>query len=151
MMQTHAETLSTVTAQPLCVDDLCTLGAADAPPMCNAPAAATRDAAIGLSRDLKHVGRPERRRMLHMLAVSNAAKALEALPARGEVFHVVMAGNFNAWDVLPAVLRLASPVTIRELNVATLGFSERNASELVELLDSGQIDRCSFIASVYFK
>jgi hypothetical protein len=123
----------------------------NAEPLYPAEADATRNAQIGIDADLKHISRPERRRLLHMLAVSNAAKALDRLPEPRETFHVVMSGNFNAWDIVPAVLTLAAPATIAELNVATLGFNEQNATELIGLLDAGQVGRCTFICSVYYK
>ena len=123
----------------------------DAQPLFPSEADATRDATIGIDVDLKHVSRPERRRMMHMLNVANAAKALDRLPDQGETFHVVMRGNYHGWDLVPAVLRLAAPATIRELNIATLGFSASNSSELIRLLDSGQVGRCSFICSVYYR
>ena len=123
----------------------------DAQPLFPSEADATRDATIGIDVDLKHVSRPERRRMMHMLNVANAAKALDRLPDQGETFHVVMRGNYHGWDLVPAVLALAAPATISELNVCTLGFSASNAHELVGLIDAGQIGRCSFICSVYYK
>ena len=42
------------------------------------------------------------------------------------------------WDFVPAVLRLAAPATIRVLNVSELGFSSRNATELIALIDAGR-------------
>ena len=123
----------------------------DPPPMFPSEAQDTRDARIGLDVDLKHVSRPERRRMLHMLHVANAAKALDRLPEPGETYPVVMRGNYNGWDIVPAVLRLAAPATIAELNISTLSFNEQNATELIELLDAGQIGRCTFLCSVYYR
>ncbi len=102
-------------------------------------AVAARDARIDLPTERRHVRTVAKRRYLDMLAVANAAKALDGLPRAGESYHVIMAGNFAAWDFVPAVLRIAEPATIRELNVATLGFNSRNAVELVALIDAGRI------------
>ncbi len=110
-----------------------------------------RNARIGLDGERKHVRTASGRRHLDMLSIANAAKCLDTLPLEGQTYHIVMAGNFAGWDFVPAVLRLAVPATIRELNVATLGFNSRNAAELIALLDAGQVERCTFIASVYYK
>ena len=112
---------------------------------------ATRNAHIGLDDDRLHTRRAKKRRMLHMLHVANAAKHLDRLPDNGETFHGVMRGNYNGWDLVPAVLQLAAPVTIAELNVATLGFNKQNAHELIQLIDAGSIDRVTFICSCYYK
>jgi len=111
----------------------------------------TRRADIGLDDDLKRITKNERRKMLHMLHVSNAAKHLERLPEAGETFHCIMRGNYNGWDLVPAVLQLAAPARIAELHVATLGFNAQNADELIQLIDAGSIGRCTFICSVYYK
>ena len=65
---------------------------------------ATRNAHIGLDDDRLHTRRAKKRRMLHMLHVANAAKHLDRLPDNGETFHGVMRGNYNGWDLVPAVL-----------------------------------------------
>ncbi len=116
-----------------------------------AAADAGRNAEIGLSEGKRIARGGTSRQFLHMLHVANAAKQLERLPESGESLHCIMRGNFNGWDLVPAVLQLAQPATIRTLHIATLGFNERNAHELVELLDAGQIGRVWFICSCYFR
>ena len=93
--------------------------------------------------------RASRRQYLTLTRVANAAKALESLPENGESTHLIARGHFDAFDLVPAVLRMAAPATIAELNIATLGFNERNAATLLELLDGG-IGRVTFICSKYF-
>lgn len=104
---------------------------------------------------LKHahvLKRPNaKRQTLRMLNVANAARELGSLPEPNETFHVVMRGNFHGWDLVPAVLRLAAPATIKYLLVATLGFNKQNATELLELLDTGKIARVTFLCSIYFQ
>jgi len=114
-------------------------------------ALAGRDARIGLDAERKHVRTAAGRRHLNMLRVANAAKALDTLPLDGQSYHIIMAGNFAGWDFVSAVLRLAAPAAIRELNVSTLGFNSRNAAELFDLLDRGDVQRCSFIFSCYYR
>lgn len=116
-----------------------------------AEVAAARDAAAELTRDYRLRRRDAKRAMLHKLHVANAATHLDTLPAEGESLHCVMRGNYHAWDLVPAVLRLASPATIDYLGVATLGFNRSNAAELLELFDAGQVRRVDFICSCYFR
>ena len=114
-------------------------------------AAEARNAAAELADNLKHVRRAAKRQTLHLLNVANAARHLERLPEAGETYHCVMKGNFHAWDLVPAVLKLAAPATIAYLGIATLGFNRANAQELAELLDAGQVQSTDFICSCYFK
>lgn len=72
------------------------------------------------------------------------------LPESGESFHGIMAGNFHAFAFLPAILRLAGCQAV-EVNIATLGFNESNAVELFDLLDRGEVQKCSFIFSCYYR
>lgn len=92
----------------------------------------------------------KRRTMKAMLNVANAAHAIDRLPDHDEAVHIVMAGNFNAWDVVPAAIKLAG-VGIDSLAVATLGFNKRNADELLGLIDEGTIGSVAFLASCYFR
>lgn len=113
--------------------------------------ATTTNVVAGLPSDLKHRSRQTRRAFLHLLHVANAARHLERLPRKGEAFHCVMRGDYNAWDLVPAVERLAAPSKIDELCIATLGFSTGNANELLEMLDARRIGRVWFLCSHYFK
>ena len=62
-----------------------------------------------------------------------------------------MRGNFNSWDLIPAILTLAEPATIAELNIATLGFNSKGAAALIDLLDTGPVSRCTFLCAHYWK
>ena len=114
-------------------------------------AADARNAAVELPANLRLPRQSLKREMLHLLNVANAARHLVRLPEMGETIHAIMRGNYHAWDLVPAVLRLAAPATIEYLGVATLGFNRQNAAELVELLDAGQVGRVDFICSCYFR
>jgi len=111
----------------------------------------TKDAGIELAEGLRLIRRSEKHRTAHLLHVANAAKHLDTLPAPGETLHALMKGNFNAWDLVPAVLQLASPATILRLDVATLGFNNRNVAELAELMDAKQVGQVWFLCSCYFR
>lgn len=101
---------------------------------------------IGLRSNLKH-----ERRSKHEMQIENAVRHLERLPKAGWSYHCLMRGDYNGWEIVPAVVRLAKPARIEELWVATLGFNERNSKELLELLDAGEVGKVSFICSHYFK
>jgi hypothetical protein len=114
-------------------------------------AADTRNAAASLPHERVYRRCATDRHFKHQLAVANAAKTLDALPAAGESVHIVMRGSFNAWDFVPAIARLAAPATIGRLTLSTLGFARDNTVELLELLDSRTVAAVDFLCSVYFK
>lgn len=91
-----------------------------------------------------------RRTFKQLLNVSNAAHAIDRLPDPDEAVHVIMSGNFAAWDIVPAALRLAG-CGIAELFIATLGYNCKNARELFSLLDSGEVRQVGFVCSCYFR
>jgi hypothetical protein len=62
-----------------------------------------------------------------------------------------MSGQFDSWDLVPAVLELAAPATIRRLDVSTLGFNERVITGLAAMLDGGQVEAVRFIAANWFR
>ena len=83
-------------------------------------------------------------------AVANAAKALERLPIGGESFHGIMAGLFDAFSFLPAILTLAGCKAL-QVYVATLGFNHANMAQLFALLDGGEIQPVGFLFSCYYR
>jgi hypothetical protein len=89
-------------------EDLKTLDLDGVKPFYPSASAGMVTSAVGLREDRKLVRKSTRREFIHALHVANAAKTLERLPGPGESFHVAMAGNFNAWDLVPAVLRIAA-------------------------------------------
>jgi hypothetical protein len=98
-----------------------------------------------------------KRSYIHALNVANAAKELQRLPDPGETIHLVMRGNFAAWDLVPATLRLLNtpagptPYRIDALTIATLGFNDANLEDLCAMLDAGQIGKVAFLCSCYFR
>lgn len=92
--------------------------------------------------------RSAKRSFAHALQASRARDLLRDLPAAGESVHGVQRGNFNFWDIVPAVLELQGEPAKR-LTIATLGFSRENLDALLELLDSGAVAAASLVASVF--
>jgi hypothetical protein len=114
-------------------------------------AAANRNAAVALPEERVYRRVASGRQFKRQLAVANAAKTLDALPAEAESVHIIMRGSFNAWDFVPAVTTLAKPSTVTRLTISTLGFAKGNTEELCTMLDSGAIGAVEFLCSVYFK
>jgi hypothetical protein len=104
---------------------------------------------IGVAEQ-KMVRHNVRRTFLNQLAIANAAKALDGLPAAGESWHGIMAGCFDAFSFLPAILRLAQS-NAAQVYVATLGFNSANMAQLFALLDAGEVHHVGFLFSCYYR
>ena len=91
-----------------------------------------------------------REQQRHRAAVARAANLLETLPEPGETIHLVMRGAFQAFDLFAGLLRLAYPVRVARVAVATFGFNERTARMMADVLDAGQIDEATFLGSLMF-
>lgn len=83
-------------------------------------------------------------------SVANAIDHIHELPKPGEVFHCVCKGNYQQFDIVPAIIKLAG-CAIDMLHLVTLAFSSQNVQAICELLDSGQVKRCDLTVSTYFK
>ncbi len=94
--------------------------------------------------------KPSRRRYMTIHGVDNAADAIGSLPAHGEAVHIITQGQFAAFDLVPAIIRLADQ-PIRHLSVATLGFNGATTARLVDLVDAGQVQAVDFICSHWFR
>ena len=117
------------------------------------PQRTARDQAppIPLDGDRRHARTPRRRVFHNALRTKAAIEALNGLPADGETWHVVMAGSYDSFDLVDAMLAHAAPATITDLHLATLGFNAANARRLLELHDTGQVRRCTMIVSMYYE
>jgi hypothetical protein len=109
-----------------------------------------RNVGAGLAQDRKLV-LSHKHELLRLEQVANAAATLERLPAPDETFHIICRGNWPAWALVPAFLRLGEPARIDHLHLATLGFSRSNADELLGLFDQGLIGSISMVISCYFR
>lgn len=107
-------------------------------------------AAIAVSADL-HSRRVERRRFINLERASNARRQIASLPAPGESLHGWMTGHWDAWLIVPVMLELIAPATIRELNIATLGFNVDNTRSLLGLLDAGNVGHVTFLCSHFWR
>ncbi len=101
--------------------------------------------------DRKMIRRRDKAVMLDARRLANAIEHIGRLPAEGESFHLITEKRYSMMHVIPAVLHLAEPATIRYLAVVTLSFSQPNMLDLLAMLDSGQIGAVDFAYSCYFK
>jgi hypothetical protein len=90
-----------------------------------------------------------RRTFQNLLKVKAAEALVDRLPGPGETIHMVVAGDFRTWDLVPAMLSLKRPAPIAELYLATLSYNRDNLNSLVDLLDDGKIGAATLITSVY--
>jgi len=105
---------------------------------------------VELTEELRFEAKAKKREFLNALRARNAANHLRRLPEKGHSLHAVMRGNYNAWDLVPGLLNLIRPATLAYLGIATLGFNRRNAAQLVQLIDSGQIASSDFLCSTMY-
>jgi len=113
--------------------------------------ARNRASDIPLQGNPRHVRRPSRRLCVNALRAKSAAEALAGLPADGETWHCLMTGDYDSFDLVPAMLDHARPALIQDLHLASLGFNHANARRLLELLDAGLVRRCTMIVSLYYE
>ena len=92
----------------------------------------------------------KRRELINLLRVANAAKHLDHLPEPSCAIHAIMKGNYSYADLIPAVLTLADPARFDYLAATTLGFSQKAALQLLDLIDSGNVRTLDFVCADFF-
>jgi hypothetical protein len=125
-----------------------TIGAA--PTMPREPAGRECETAC-VPHGLRHVRRSAKRQFLNAMQIDAATDHIRELPGPGESLHAIVNAKYKGFDIIPAILRLASPVTIDRLKITTLSFSRDNAAALLQLIDAGQVAHCRFVCSSYFQ
>jgi len=93
----------------------------------------------------------KRRELINLLRVKNAAQHLDHLPGPGCAIHAIMKGNYSYADMIPAVLKLSDPHKIEYLATTTLGFSQKAALQLLDLVDSGSVKTIDFVCADFFE
>lgn len=82
--------------------------------------------------------------------IAKAVDLLAPLPERDHVVHCLLGADFNAWEVVPAILALYGQPANR-LMIATLSFNKLAIGHLSELVKEGHIKSCDVICSHYFQ
>jgi hypothetical protein len=103
-----------------------------------------------LSSDRQLLRTPRRRLCIDYRPNPDALTHLKVLPREGESLHGVICGKYAMWDLVPALIERTGR-KIADLHIATLSYGKQNATELLSLIDDGQVKRCSLIVSYYFK
>ena len=93
----------------------------------------------------------KKRELLNLLRVSNAAEHLDRMPGPGCAIHAIMKGNYSYADLIPAVLKLSAPAKLEYLAATTLGFSQKAALQLLDLIDSGNVKTIDFVCADFFE
>ena len=114
------------------------------------PDDAPKDVSTGLKGDLVYRRQGLGRVYTDATRIANAAEQLAELPRTGYSLHCCMSGNFHAFDLIMAVIRLAAPAKVDRLDIATLGFNQQNTDRLLELLDEGTVRAVTFLCSHFF-
>lgn len=106
---------------------------------------------IPMPSEYRYVQGPQERYYYDHQKATSAMESLTGLPPKGQTWHILMGPDYDHFDHVDAILRYAHPHTIDELRLATLGFSERTAGRLIEMLQDGQVVRATLLVSVFFQ
>ena len=110
----------------------------------------TQDRYKGLETDLSYLRTPRQRTYIDLMQVQHARDHIKRLPDEGETIHGVVSGRYPLFATVPAILELAQPQTITDLDLITLSYGKDNAADLVELLDAKKVGTCRLMVSHYF-
>lgn len=86
---------------------------------------------------------------LDLRKIKAAASQIGRLPDEGEAIHMLLGGDFNGFDLIPAMLDLAG-APFESLYITTLGFNLANNGQLCDLIDAGRIRSATVFCSEYF-
>ena len=110
-----------------------------------------KDAAKKFGDTRRHVSRSNRAILKDARHLNNVIEDLGDLPTPGTAIHLLTAKRFSTFNIIEAILKLRAPATIEDLRISTLGFSRTNVEALAEMLDSHQVERLTFVFSIYFR
>lgn len=80
----------------------------------------------------------------------NALEHLITLPELSESIHIVIGGQFEPCDLIPAIRRLSHPAIISRLDISTLGFNHDNVATIARGIDQAKIKTANVVCSKYF-
>lgn len=90
------------------------------------------------------------RTFLDLSKVASAVRQIRKLPGNEETLHAIMGGDFNAWELVPAIHEILGR-RVNDLVITTLGFNHKNIDQLCAMLDAGAIGRATILCQHYFK
>lgn len=106
--------------------------------------------AVGVGTRTRMARKSRGRELKDFSRVKNATELIRPLPRPGWSIHAIMGGDFNAWDLVPAIHKLLN-CAIAEIYITTLGFNLSNNQELCEMLDAGAVKKASMLCSDYLR
>lgn len=83
---------------------------------------------------------------LRTARLKSAAEVLTVLPSAGETLHTMFLSRHDLTDVIECLLGKLGP---SRLSVMTLSWNSRNATQILEWLDSGRVTTFSMLSSTY--
>jgi hypothetical protein len=95
----------------------------------------------------KAADKNKRRSVKKFIRPENARQILDYLPEQGDCTHAVVRGDFVLGEIVPAIIG-ETPAEL--VDIATLGMSVANATQLADLRSRGLIRRLRVIVSHYF-
>lgn len=118
------------------------------------------DNLLGIGKDLERADMPEgrthrttvlKRKQRHISRKETAAETIAGmgLPEQGEVIHVVSNSQYDFFSLVVAAVETRNPV--QEFYGSTWTMNMYNVRDLLSLLDTGSIEKCSILTGTYFK
>ena len=82
--------------------------------------------------------------------IKKAVELINPLPQEDHALHCLMGDDFNAWELVPAIMELeAAPID--RLFIGTLGFNKPMIKHLAELVETKAVKEVWLLCSHYFQ
>ena len=104
----------------------------------------------GVKNNLAVRRKTVKRQFVNALHEKNALEHLITLPEQSESIHIVIGGQFEPCDLIPAIRRLSHPAVISRLDISTLGFNHDNVATIARGIDQAKITIANVVCSKYF-
>lgn len=75
---------------------------------------------------------------------------LTGIPGPGETWHIVSNGKYDYWTFVPVILDILKEPA-HEFYGSTWTMNRNNVQELIELFDTGRIEKIAILTGTYFK
>lgn len=79
-----------------------------------------------------------------------AEEHIKTLPGLDETLHLILPGNYAAFDLTLAVINLLNE-KVELLTITTLGYNKSNFTHLMRLIDAAKIEKLQLMASEVFQ
>lgn len=86
-----------------------------------------------------------KRRAICKMKEKKAEKLIDKIPENGESIHVISAGIFDYWTLIPVLCKLLNEKVLVS-RFSTWAMTMPVCTQFIEMMDSGQLGNCGFIA-----